>query len=281
MLKNTVVKTLIPRLQYWTQTKRTAGFKKYCSFSWSRKRWESKHLFPSYYNTIHSSTTQLLGNDMVLKLYGNSESPNARLVASILLEKDVPFELVDLGWNETRSPKYLDLQPFGQMPCIDDDGFVLYEGKAICHYLASKYPNQGTPLIPTELKANALFHQAVSVAISHFNVYVEKIIFENFYGPHIYKKPADKEVVDSSIKELGLRLDVYDHILSKQKYIAGDEITLADFYHIPFGTMLGEEARCNIIETKPNVARWFKEISSRPSWQAVKGGIKAEKISKL
>lgn len=38
----------------------------------------------------------------------------------------------------------------------------------------------------------------------------------------IFKKPADKEVVDSSIKELGLRLDVYDQILSKQKYIAGD-----------------------------------------------------------
>ena len=84
---------------------------------------ESEHLFPSYYNTIrflHPSppTTQLLGNSMVLKLYGNSQSPNARLVASILLEKEVSFELVDLGWNETKLPKYLELQPFGQMPCI-------------------------------------------------------------------------------------------------------------------------------------------------------------------
>ena len=35
-------------------------------------------------------------------------------------------------------------------------------------------------------------------------------------------KPTNKEVVDSSLKELGLRLDVYDQILSKQKYIAGD-----------------------------------------------------------
>ena len=37
--------------------------------------------------------------------------------------------------------------------------------------------------LPTELKANALFHQAVLVATSHFSVYVEKIIFEKFYGP--------------------------------------------------------------------------------------------------
>jgi hypothetical protein len=37
-----------------------------------------------------------------------------------------------------------------------------------------------------------------------------------------FKRPTDKGVVDSSLKELGLRLDVYDQILSKQKYIAGD-----------------------------------------------------------
>jgi len=218
---------------------------------------------------------------MVLKLYGNSDSPNVRLVAAILLEKEVPYELVEVEWNAIKSPKYLHLQPFGQMPCIDDDGFVLYESKAICHYLASKYQNQGTPLLPTELKANAHFHQAVSVSISHYSVYVEKIVHEQYYGPLIFKKPTDKGVVDSSLKELGLRLDVYDQILSKQKYIAGDEITLADLYHIPYGTVLGEDAGCNIIETRPNVARWFKVISSRPSWQAVKKGIKAEKISKF
>jgi len=218
---------------------------------------------------------------MVLKLYGTSASPNVRLVATILFEKEIPFELVDVDWQSMKSPKYLHLQPFGQMPCIDDDGFILYEGKAICHYLASKYPNQGTPLLPTELKANALFHQAVSVTISHFSVHVEKIVFELYYGPLFANKSADKEVVDSSLKELGLKLDVYDQILSKQKYIAGNEITLADFYHIPYGSLLGDEAGCNIMETKPNVARWFKEISSRPSWQTMKKDIKAEKTSKF
>jgi len=220
---------------------------------------------------------------MVLKLYGNSLSPNVRLVATILLEKEVPFELVvvDVDWKSTKSPKYLHLQPFGQMPCIDDDGFVLYESKAICHYLASKYLNQGTPLLPTELKANALFHQAVSVMICHFSVHVEKLVIELYYGPVFSNKPTNKEVVDNSLKDLGLRLDVYDQILSKQKYIAGDEITLADLYHIPFGALLGEEAGCNIMETRPNVSRWFKDISSRPSWQAMKKDIKADKTSKF
>jgi hypothetical protein len=47
----------------------------------------------------------------------------------------------------------------------------------------------------------------------------------------IANKPAYKEVVDSSLKELRLRLDVYNQILSKQKYIAGD---VSRFLYIPF-----------------------------------------------
>jgi len=214
---------------------------------------------------------------IILKLYGTAASPNVRLVVAILFEKEVPFELVETRWAQIKSPKYLHLQPFGEMPCIDDDGFILYETKAICHYIASKYQNQGTPLIPTELKANALFHQAVSVSICHYNLYVERIVYEKYYGPLLEDKPTDEEVVKKSIDELGLRLDVYEEILSKQKYIAGDvthEITLADFYHIPYGELLGRQfvGDCDIIETSPNVARWFKEVISRPSWPALVDG---------
>jgi glutathione S-transferase len=57
---------------------------------------------------------------MVLKLYGIYRSPWVRLVATVLLEKQVPFELVpiDLANDETKSPEYLAKQPFGQVPYI-------------------------------------------------------------------------------------------------------------------------------------------------------------------
>ena len=38
----------------------------------------------------------------------------------------------------------------------------------------------------------------------------------------IYKAPADKEAADIALKQLGAKLDVYDQILGKQKYVAGD-----------------------------------------------------------
>ncbi|KIM40726.1 hypothetical protein M413DRAFT_19258 [Hebeloma cylindrosporum] len=212
---------------------------------------------------------------MVLKLYGSPVSTCTRRVAIVLHEKQVPFELhpIDFAKGEHKSPEFLTHQPFGQVPYIDDDGFILYESRAICHYIATKYAGQGTPLIPAGLHENALFQQAASVEMMNFNEHAEKAVFENIFKVWHGGK-SDKEVFDKHIEKLSARLDVYDSILSKQKYVAGNEITLADLYHIPYGAML-PTAGSNIIETKPNVNRWFNEICSRPSWQAVKDGIKS------
>ena len=57
---------------------------------------------------------------MVLKLYGVYRSPWVRLVATVLLEKQVPFELVsvDITNNEQKLPEYLAKNPYGQVPYI-------------------------------------------------------------------------------------------------------------------------------------------------------------------
>ena len=61
-------------------------------------------------------------------------------------------------------------------------GFILYESRVICYY-AAKYPNQGTPLLPTELKANALFHQAASVEMCHVIDCILKAVEEMMLKP--------------------------------------------------------------------------------------------------
>lgn len=57
---------------------------------------------------------------MVLKLYGLHASHFVRLVAAVLIEKQVPFELVkvDLSKGEQKTPEFLAKNPFGLVPCI-------------------------------------------------------------------------------------------------------------------------------------------------------------------
>ena len=60
---------------------------------------------------------------MVLKLYGSPLSGATRVVAFVLHEKKVPFELVpiDFANKEHKTPEYLEKQPFGQVPYIVSD----------------------------------------------------------------------------------------------------------------------------------------------------------------
>lgn len=73
---------------------------------------------------------------MVIKLYGSAMS-TARVLVTIL-EKELPYELIfiDISKGDQRNKEYLKMQPFGKVPVMDDDGFVMFESRAICRYLA-------------------------------------------------------------------------------------------------------------------------------------------------
>ncbi|KAF9057079.1 glutathione S-transferase [Panaeolus papilionaceus] len=209
---------------------------------------------------------------MVLKLYGSLSAAVIR-VYCILLEKNVPFELVpiDLSKGENRTPEYLAKQPFGQIPYIDDDGFILFESRAICHYIATKYANQGPELIPQDLQKNALYQQWASVEAFHFETHAVGATTEEFYKPVFRGQKKDQAAYDDHLVKLGKTLDVYEKVLSKQKYLIGDELTIVDLNHLPYAMILGARAGTQIMEdeSRPNVVRWYKDLSSRESWKTV------------
>jgi len=213
---------------------------------------------------------------MVLKLFGMPMSTCTRRVAVVLVEKKVPFEFVpvDGAKAEHKSAAYLEKQPFGQVPYIDDDGFILYESRAICRYIVDKYPNQGMSLVPTDAKGKALFEQAASIEYSNFDPFCSKAVAEMVFKP-MRGQASDKAVFDSVIETLSAKLDAYEVILGKQKYLAGNEVTLADLFHLPYGTMLAR-AGSDLMTTKgPNLTRWFNDLCARPSWNTVKDGVKS------
>ncbi|KAH7926062.1 glutathione S-transferase [Leucogyrophana mollusca] len=213
---------------------------------------------------------------MVLKLYGLSISTKTRSVAQVCKELNVPYELVvvDIRNGEQKLPKHTQNQPFGQVPYIDDDGFVLYESRAIARYLAKKYAGQGTPgLIPiNDPKAEAQFECAASIEAFNFDPFAYGVAWEKVFKLRRGLQ-TDEARMAEMLATLNTKLDAYEVILAKQTYLAGDNVTLADFFHLPLGTMLeGPGFELDIFSKRPNVSRWWKAISTRPSWLAVKDG---------
>ncbi|KAJ6560939.1 glutathione S-transferase [Mycena sp. CBHHK59/15] len=152
---------------------------------------------------------------MVLKLFGSPVSTCTRRVAVVLIEKKAPFELgaVDVAKGEHKSSAFLANQPLGQ----NDDGFFVYESRAICRYIEDKYPNQGTKLAPSDVQGKALFEQAASVEYSNFDPFYSKAVAEMLFKLYMVQTP-EKPGFDTP------------------RHWA--EVTLADLFHLPYGSML-------------------------------------------
>ncbi len=125
---------------------------------------------------------------MVLRLYGLPGATGAGRVRVVLEELNAPYEfvVVDIpGANGAqKKPEYKKIHPFGQLPYIDDDGFVLFESRAICRYVALKYGGVGVgKLIPdtADLVETALFEQAASIELSNFDPAVSGLAHENIF----------------------------------------------------------------------------------------------------
>jgi len=209
---------------------------------------------------------------MTFKLYGYKLSSCTRRVAVVCKELNVPYELipVDLAKGEQRSPENLVRQPFGFVPAIEDDGLELFESRAIARYVVAKY-GQGSTLVPDpkDIAATAKFEQAVSIENNNFDPTGGQLALELILKPSRGMQ-TDQERVKGLLATMEGKLDVYEKILSKQNYLAGDTLTIADLFHLPWLYGLTERANLDLIPNRPNVARWYKDISSRPSWQAVK-----------
>ncbi|KAF8206105.1 glutathione S-transferase [Mycena galopus ATCC 62051] len=211
---------------------------------------------------------------MTLKIYGFPPSSCTRRVAVVCKELNVNYELVpvDLGKGEQRSAEHLARQPFGVVPAIDDEGFQMFESRAIGRYVVAKY-GKGSSLVPDpkDIEATAKFEQAVSIENNNFDPTGGQLALELLLKP-FRGIPTDQEHVKTLLVTMNSKLDAYEKILSKQKYLAGDTLTIADLFHLPWLYGLTEVSKLDLIPSRPNVARWYKDISERPSWQAVKDG---------
>jgi glutathione S-transferase len=205
-----------------------------------------------------------------MKLYGHPMSTCTRKVLTVLAEKnsEAEFVLVDLMKGEHKQDAHVARQPFGKVPALDDDGFWLYESRAIIRYLDEKLP--GARLQPADLKDRALMEQWMSVEYSYFSGAVMKFVHEMFFQKMAGKAP-NMDNVKAGRDSAGHTLDIVEKALAKQDFFGNKTFSLADVSWMPYVAYVFATEQGDLITSRPGVNAWWERVSSRPSWKKVAG----------
>lgn len=206
-----------------------------------------------------------------MKIYGHPFSPGTRLVLMALAEKKIEHELVvlDFAKGDHKQPAHVARQPFAKMPVIEHDGLTLFESRAIARYIGENFP--GSSFIPTDPKERALVDQWVNAEQAEFYPASHPLALELVVKPAMGWGDPDPAKVETFRTAIGPIFAVLDRVLEGKSHLVGEQFSLADMVYMPDLEMLhagGEGAR---IAKFQNVARWWKTISSRPSWLRAKG----------
>src|SRR5262245_25798185 len=152
-----------------------------------------------------------------MKLYGNPMSTCTRKVLTVLAEKGhkAEFVLVDFAKGEQKQPAHLARQPFGVVPAIDDNGFQLFESRAICRYLDETLP--GTKLTPADAKGRAIMEQWISIEQSYFTSAAMKVVRQGFFHP-LFGQPVDQAVLEEGRAATAKQAAIIDKLLGGNDY---------------------------------------------------------------
>lgn len=199
----------------------------------------------------------------MIKVYGHPMSTCTRKVLTTLVENGVPYEftLVDLMTGAHKQPEHMARHPFGQVPTIDDDGFKLFESRAICRYIDEK---AGGKLTPKDLKAKAEMEQWISVETSNFTPSVMKFVFH-----HIFQRKQEESVLADAGTKVKDALTVFDKHLASNEYFAGGQFSIADISLMPYVEYAMGTPVKDMINAHANVAKWWGRVSGRDSWKKV------------
>jgi glutathione S-transferase len=198
----------------------------------------------------------------MIKLYTFPASSNSRKVRMALIEKGLEFERipVDLSKREQKNPDYLKINPFGQVPALDDEGFILYDSTIINEYLEDEYPYP--PLLPKDSEGRARARLMEDLRDSHFNSASAQLNRE-------LRKPEaerDQNAIQQAMAKITECFDRLEKELEGREYLAGP-FSLADIAFVPNIDTL-DRIQVQIDPKYKNVLAWVARLKARPSFAA-------------
>jgi glutathione S-transferase len=202
-----------------------------------------------------------------IKLYRHPLSGHAHRAELMLSLLGLATELidVDLMKGEQKQPAFLALNPFGQVPVIDDDGFVLADSNAILVYLAKRYG--AGDWLPESAAEAAAVQRWLGVAAGPITAGPATARLITVFGA-----PYD---ADAAIGKSHALLGILEAELAERAYLVGARPTIAD---VAGYTYVAHAPEGNVsLDAVPNVRAWLARIERLPGFvpmQATAAGLR-------
>jgi len=165
-------------------------------------------------------------------------------------------KLVNTMEGDQMKPEFLKLNPQHTIPTLVDNGFSIWESRAIAVYLVEKYGKDDS-LFPKDPKKQAVVNQRL-----YFDMGTLTDAFSKYYYPLFRTGKLGSE---EDLKRIETAFGFLDIFLEGHEYVAGDSLTVADI------AILANVSTFDVIEFDfskySNVVRWYANAKKvTPGW---------------
>ena len=183
----------------------------------------------------------------------SGHSHRVELMLSLLQR---PTEIVDVPSGQQKSPAFLAMNPFGQVPVIEDDGTVVADSNAILVYLALKY-DPARRWYPADAESAAEVQRWLSVAAGPL-----------FSGPAVARLvglfDAGHDLGRAQAVAVSVLGVMEAHLAKAGSFFAGANPTIADVALYSY-TAHAPEGHVSL-EPYPQIRAWLRRIEGLPGF---------------
>jgi glutathione S-transferase len=173
-----------------------------------------------------------------------------------LEEAGLPYQVKTIGLGENDTPEYRAIQPWGQVPVIEDDGLTLFETGAILLHLAER----STALSPTDAAGRAKVAQWICAALNSLEPHIQNLVsIDIFYAEEAWAKARRQGAEDFArmkLASLARRLEGRDYL--EDRFTAGD---------LMMATVLRNLRHTTIVSDDPVLGPYLARCEARPAFQ--------------
>jgi glutathione S-transferase len=202
----------------------------------------------------------------MLRLHHVPLCPFCRKVRLVLREKGLAVELVEVQpWDHP--DELLRLNPASEAPVLVDGERVVCDSQAIADYLEEAYPETGL------LGQDQAQRNETRRLVAWFDTKLNREVTELLWREKLVKRWARKgfprsEMLREGAQNIRFHLAYIDYLYQARKWLAGDQLTLADLAaaaHLSVLDYLGDVPW----DAAPGARDWYAKMKSRPSMRPV------------